>query len=37
MKFGHLTEHNMRNSFLNNHTENAMGILFQNPFLKNQN
>ena len=36
--FGQLIERNTRNIFfLKNHTQNAMEILFPDPFLKNQN
>ena len=36
MKYGQLTECNMRNIFLENHSQNVMEKLFQDPFLKNQ-
>ena len=35
MKFGQLTDYNMRNNL--NHTQNVVEKLFQNPSLKNQN
>ena len=35
MKFGQLTECNMRNIFLKNHTQNVVEKLFPVPFLKN--
>ena len=38
MKFGQLMEYNMKSiSFLKNHTQTAVEILFPNPFLKYQN
>ena len=37
MKFGELLEHNMRNIFLINHTQNMLEKLFSDPFLKSQN
>ena len=37
MKFGQLIEHKKRNIFLENHTQNALEILFPDPFLKTQN
>ena len=37
MKFGHLIEHNMRNIFLKNHTQNVLGKLVPDSFIKNQN
>ena len=37
MMFGQLIDHKMGNIFLQNHTQNAMEILFPDPFLKNQN
>ena len=36
MKYGQLTEHNMRNIFFENHSQNVMEKLFPDPFLKNQ-
>ena len=36
MQYGQLTECNMRNIFLENHSQNVMEKLFQDPFLKNQ-
>ena len=36
MKFGQLTEYNMKNIFLKNHTQNVVEKLFSNSFLKNQ-
>ena len=36
MKFGQLTEYNMRNIFSENHTQNVVGNLVPNLFLKNQ-
>ena len=36
MKLGELIEHNMRDIFLGNYTQNAVEILFPDPFLKNQ-
>ena len=35
MKFGQVIEYNMRNIFLQNHTQNVVEKLFPNPFLKN--
>ena len=38
MKFGQLTEYNMRNNFfLKNPTQNVVEKLFPGPFLKTQN
>ena len=38
MKFGQLIEYNMKSiSFLKNHTQTAVEILFPDPFLKHQN
>ena len=37
MKFGQLIEYNMRNTFLENHTQNVVEELFPDPFLKKQN
>ena len=37
MMFGQLIDHKMGNIFLQNHTQNAMEILFPDPFLKNKN
>ena len=37
MKFGQLTEYNMRNIFLKNYTQNVMKKLFPDTFLKKQN
>ena len=37
MKFGQLVEHNMRNIFVENHTQNVLEELFPDPYLKNQN
>ena len=34
MKFGQLVEYNMRNIFLENHTQNLVEKLFPGPFLK---
>ena len=36
MKFGQLKEYKMRNIFLKNYTQNRVGVLFADPFLKNQ-
>ena len=36
MKFGQLTDYNMRNISLKNHTQNAIEKLFPGPSLKNQ-
>ena len=35
IKFGQLTEYNMRNIFLENHSQNVVEKLFPDPFLKN--
>ena len=35
MKFGQLIEYNMRNIFLENHTQNVVEKLVPDPFLKN--
>ena len=37
MQFVHLLEYNMRNISLKNHTQNVVGKLFSDPFLKNPN
>ena len=37
MKFDQLIENNMRNNFLKNYTQNMVGKLFPEPFLKKQN
>ena len=37
MKFGQLTEYNLRNIFREKYTQNVMEELFTDPFLKNQN
>ena len=37
MKFCQLIEHNMRNIFSKNYTQNVAEKLFPDPFLKNQN
>ena len=37
MKFGQIIEYNMRNIFLENHTQNVVERLFPDPFLKTQN
>ena len=37
MKFGQLTEYNIRTVFLENHSQNAVEKLFPDHFLKNQN
>ena len=37
MKFGQLLEYNMKTFLLKNHTQNVMGKLFPDPFLKDQN
>ena len=34
MMFGQLIDHKMGSIFLQNHTQNAMEILFPDPFLK---
>ena len=36
MKFGQLIEYKMRHIFLKNYTQNRVGVLFADPFLKNQ-
>ena len=36
MKFGQLIEYNMRRIFLENHTQNAVEKLVQDPFLKDR-
>ena len=36
MKFGQLIEYNMRNTFFENHKQNAVEKLFPDPFLKTQ-
>ena len=36
MKFGQLIEYNMRNVFLENHTQNAVEKLVLDPFLKSK-
>ena len=35
MKLGQLIEHNMRNIFLKNHTQNVAEKLFPDAFLEN--
>ena len=35
MKFGRLIEYNMRNIFLENHTQNGVEKLVPDPFLEN--
>ena len=37
MTFGQLIEYNMRNVFVESHTQNTTKKLFPEPFLKNQN
>ena len=37
IKFGSLIEHNMRNIFVQNHTQNVVEKLFPDSFIKNQN
>ena len=37
IKFGQLVEYNMRNIFVENHTQNVLEKLFQDPYLKYQN
>ena len=37
IKFGPLIEHNMRNIFVQNHTQNVVEKLFPDSFIKNQN
>ena len=37
MEFGQLIEHNMRNIFLENITQNMVKKLFSDPFMKKQN
>ena len=37
MKIGQLIEYNMKNIFLENHTQNVVEKLFTEPFLKYQN
>ena len=37
MKFGQLIEYNVRSMFVKNHTQNALGRLFPDPYLKKQN
>ena len=37
MQFVHLLEYNKRNISLKNHTQNVVGKLFSDPFLKNPN
>ena len=37
MKFGQLIEYNMRNIFLENHTQDVVENLLPGPFLKNKN
>ena len=37
MKFDQLREHNMRNIFVENHTQNVLEKLFPHPYLKKQN
>ena len=36
MKFGQLIEYNMKRKKEESHTQNAVEILFPDPFLKNQ-
>ena len=37
MKFGQLIEYNIRNIFVENHSQNVLEKLFPDPYLKNQN
>ena len=37
MKFDQLREHNMKNIFVENHTQNVLEKLFPDPYLKKQN
>ena len=37
LKFGQLIEYNMRNIFIEKHTQNVVEKLFRDPFLKNHN
>ena len=37
MKYGQLIEYNMRNMHHKNHTQNAVGKQFPDPFIKHQN
>ena len=37
MKFGQLIEYNMKTIFPEKHTQNALEILFPDPFLKTKN
>ena len=37
MKFGQLIEHNMRNTFLKNHTQDVVEKLFPDSFIKSLN
>ena len=37
MKFGQLTEHNMRNIFMKNAAQNVVEKIVPDPFLKNYN
>ena len=37
MKIGYLIEYNMRNIFLENHTQNVTEKLVPDPFLENEN
>ena len=37
IKFGQLVEYNMRNIFVENHTQNVLEKLFPDPYLKYQN
>ena len=37
MKFGLLIEYNMRNIFVEKHTQNLLEKLFPDPYLKYQN
>ena len=37
LKFGQLKEHNVRNIFLENHTQNVVEKLVRDPLIKNQN
>ena len=36
-KFGQLVEYNMRNIFVENHTQNVLEKLFPDPYVKYQN
>ena len=37
IKFGQLVEYNMRNIFVENHTQNVLEKLFPDPYLNYQN